>query len=566
MDDLKSYLESLYGDKSEMISSEIQACLQQYPCNDNPFPNPLWYKSINLYVVYPDGVASGEGSPLSRLIPYLAHVKQLGCNAIHILPFLDSPLVDAGFDISDYMKIRPDLGNMDDLRQLITEARNIGIYLFMDMVANHVSEEHAWFQKAQSGDEKYRNYFIFQKEEPQFIKTFHKASAVWARYLVNEKQKDVNIAFPEQAGAIPHWREGKDHYWYYHTYYPQQLDLNWHNPDVFIEFAKIVIHWASMGFNFRLDALPFVGKGAYKKTDEETMFASRLAVAYNYIGEFINPECVTIAESYEKIATVTKYFGTSNVQKSQLAYNFHLCTYIWIALVKGDVHYIWKKLNELGNIPIHAEWINFLRNPDELSLAYVREPLLTEIKEALMKHGEPFREGYGISGRTRSLLGGSEERLVNAYFLLACLPGSILVPYGDEMGKENIPFAALPQRLREDTRNINRGSISLDDLTSPADKRVQDMISEILNMKQRFREYLNILPQRLPSPRSVFAAVYKFGVSELVVLVNITGKTQKVDAPAHEYSNYKKILAVQKCDYRKDQIILSPYAGIVLQK
>jgi glycosidase len=150
-------------------------------------------------------------------------LKRLGCNALHILPFLASPLVDAGFDVSDYMRVRDDLGTMEDMKNVVHEAQRLGIRLFMDLVSNHVSEEHEWFQKAQAGDEKYRRYFIVQKTRPRFVGKFHKDSAVWARYIVNGEVRDVNIAFPEMAGEIPHWRERKDGYWYYHTYYPQQL-------------------------------------------------------------------------------------------------------------------------------------------------------------------------------------------------------------------------------------------------------------------------------------------------------------------------------------------------------
>src|SRR6266567_2753361 len=111
-----------------------------------------------------------------------------------------------------------DLGTMEDMKNVVHEAQRLGIRLIMDLVSNHVSEEHEWFQKAQAGDEKYRRYFIVQKTKPRFVGKFHKDSAVWARYIVNGKEVDVNIAFPEMAGEIPHWREGKDGYWYYHTY------------------------------------------------------------------------------------------------------------------------------------------------------------------------------------------------------------------------------------------------------------------------------------------------------------------------------------------------------------
>ena len=241
MTELKDYLEPLYGRHADQLCRAIVSYSRDYPRIEYVYLNPLWHKYINLYAIYPDVIENGNDVPLARLISHLAHVKRLGCNAVHILPFFASPLVDAGFDVSDHMKVRDDLGTVEDVKNLAREAQKHAIRLFMDLVSNHVSEEHEWFKRAQSGDEKYRRYFIVQKTKPHFVGTFHKNSAVWARYVVNDKVIDVNIGFPELTGEIPNWREGNDNYWYYHTYYPQELDLNWHNPDVFLEFAKIII-------------------------------------------------------------------------------------------------------------------------------------------------------------------------------------------------------------------------------------------------------------------------------------------------------------------------------------
>jgi len=566
MNELKRYLKPLYKHNTERISSEIISYAKDFPRNENPYPNFLWHKFLNLYAIYPDGIENGNAAPLARLIPHIAHIKRLGCNALHILPFLASPLVDAGFDVSDYMRVRDDLGTMEDMKNVVHEAQKLGIRLFMDLVANHVSEEHEWFQKAQAGDEKYRKYFIVQKEKPHFVGKFHKESAVWARYIVNGEERHVNIAFPELAGEIPHWREGKDGYWYYHTYYPQQLDLNWHNPDVFVEFAKIIVFWTSLGFNFRLDAIPFVGKGAYKRTDEDNEFTHQLSAAFRYVAESINPECVFIVETYEKIPVIARYLGYTSFKQTHLAYNFHLCTYLWVALVEQDANFIWQKLDELDQIPVHADWINFLRNHDELSLAYLQDPLLSDVRNALMKYGEPFREGYGISGRTYSFLGRDEQKLFNAYFLVASLPGGVLIPYGDEIGKSNIPLHKLPEQLRKDTRNINRGKLTAEELDSAKGKRIMDRLSRFMLKRQILREYLNVWPQRLPSPPGVFAAMYRFGVSELLVFVNITDKPQCVEINMALNNDYAKVLTLHECEYREGEINLSPYAGIWLQK
>src|SRR5205823_6129018 len=138
------------------------------------------------------------------------------------------------------------------------------------------------------------------------------------------------------------------------------------------------------------------------------------------------------------------------------------------------------KLYEGRNIPVHADWINFLRNHDELSLAYLQDPLLTDVKIALMRHGAPFREGFGISGRTYSFLGTSDMKLFNAYLLDSSVPGGLLIPYGDEIGKTNIPLDKLPQNIRYDTRNINRGKLTQEELSSSKGLRTMHGLSAIV--------------------------------------------------------------------------------------
>lgn len=154
------------------------------------------------------------------------------------------------------------MGNIDEIRKFTKKANNLKIKVFMDLVLNHVSDQYEWFKKAEEGDEKYQNYFSITRIKPKYLKTIHKNSTVWAVYeLENDKIVETNIAFPESCGPLPHWIEGKSgKIWYYHTYYPEQSDVNWLNPEVFLEFVKIITFWIKLDFNFRLDVIPFVGK------------------------------------------------------------------------------------------------------------------------------------------------------------------------------------------------------------------------------------------------------------------------------------------------------------------
>jgi maltose alpha-D-glucosyltransferase/alpha-amylase len=564
--ELEPILARLYGNRAGRMAAEIEREISRSAPAERPAPDLYWYKFLHLYFVYPDAIPDGDGSPLARLIPYLAHVKDLGCNALHILPFLDSPLVDAGFDVSNYLDVRRDLGTMDDLDRLIAEARRLQLHLFMDLVANHVSDQHEWFRRAQAGDEKYRNYFITTDKKPQFVEMFQQGSAVLARYMVNGTALDVNVAFPEFVGEIPHWRQGTDGYWYYHTYYPQQLDLNWHNPDVFLEFARIVTFWTGHGFSLRLDAVPFLGQGAYKRTDQQDRFAEDLGIALREIAWATTPEPIFLVETYESVPAIARYFGTAGQRRAELAYNFHLCTDLWVALTQGSVDSIWNKLDQVRMVPVHAEWLNFLRNHDELSLGYLTDPLLGEVRDALMPNGASFHAGAGISGRTFSLLGCDEARLLNAYFLLASLPGGMLIPYGDEFGVENIPLSQLPEGLRADTRNINRGPLDPGAQKSARGSRIMKVLAKMLHEREGLREYVNVWPARLPAPPTVFAASYWYGTSELLTYVNISDQPQRVEHGKERLGDYRTLMTLGHADASGGTLDLGPYGGIWLEK
>ena len=216
------------------------------------------------------------------------------------------------------------------------------------------------------------------------MRKFHAESAVWAEFKLNGEKVAINVAFPEYSEEIPLWRQGKDGYWYYHTYYPQQIDLNWENPEVFVEMAKIMLYWCRLGFHFRLDAIPFVGKAAYKVTGVRSKKTFYIIAALKYLARLVNPFCAFAAETYEDIDTVIQYFGTCKRHQVDLSYNFHLCTIIWVCLVEQKSSFLWDKIDKLYHIPKHGQWINFLRNHDELSLAHLQQDLVLKVRKEIL--------------------------------------------------------------------------------------------------------------------------------------------------------------------------------------
>lgn len=567
MDEAYDQLRSLYGLKqTKEIIKEITSFLEFLEPFQSFETNPLWYKHLNMYVTYPDSFYAGKLSYIERLEKQLPYIQKLGCNAVHILPFLDSPMVDKGFDIKDFTRMRSDLGSMDSLNSLLEKAHILKLHLFMDLVFNHVSDQHEWFQKAESGDEYFRDFFIWTKDRPNFLRKIHKDAAVWAEFDINGKKELVNIAFPEYSGEIPNWRQGKDGIWYYHTYYPEQLDVNWHNSHVFTEMVKIMLFWASWGFNFRMDAIPFIGKAAYKKVDDDNERTFLITAALSSIAKEINPACTFLVETYEQIETVMAYFGDSNVPQAHLAYNFHQCTNIWVSLITKESSYIWKMLDKTKIIPKHGEWINFLRNHDELSLAYLNDDLKERISEELLENGAPFREGYGISGRTFSFLNKNIKRHAMAYFLLVSLPGGTSIPYGDEIGATNIPLENIPERNRKDTRNINRGTLTQEQMHDNKSRRMYKRIQKILEYKKVLRDYINIWPDKIrleTDDTSILAFEYILGISKLSVFINLSGDTKKLKSITDRGT---PVASVNRVTLKDTHLELGPYAGVWLQK
>lgn len=565
MEKLFDYLKTIYNkEEMERIMTELSEYAKTLQTVEKKLPEPHWYKFINLYFTYPDGVLYDKKiSFINNLSIHLEYIKNLQCNAVHLLPFFESPQVDRGFDISNHFKIDKRFGTMDDMRRFIKLAEKMQLRLFMDFVVNHVSDQHEWFKKAQEGDEKYRNFFIYTKKRPQLIRTYKKNNVFWAEYKEGNKNVSACIVFPERKVEIPHWTQGKDGYWYYHTFYPEQLDLNWFNPDVFIAMSKVLMYWASFGFNFRIDAILWIGQGPYKQIDEKNQTTHLLIAALKCIAEIVNEESVFIAESYEKLDTVISYFGDSNRIESNLSYNFHLCTNVWVSLIKKDATYIWNKLNLLYEIPKHAEWVSFLRNHDELSLSYLSPQLTKEVNEELASRGMLFRGKYGISGRTFSFLERRVRRFLMAYFLLVSFPGGIAIPYGDEIGKTNIPYNKLADDEKHDTRNINRGFITPRAMKSSQGAKIYKELSSILENRKKLREYMNVWPIKIDSPQEVFGAKYILGTSELLIYINLSNRKRTIKG---DFKSHEIVTKVNNAQVNHKKLILGAYAGIWLQK
>lgn len=582
-------LPALLGELYPQAASKIIEHLKPYlESPAQPLPHqtdPDWYKSIQLYVTYPESFSDSRQADFLTLADNLPYIRQLGCNAIHVLPFFKSPLMDQGFDISDFTKVRDNLGGNEAMKYFLEKTVNEKINVFIDLVLNHTSDQIEWFQAAQNGDEHFRDFYINVDKKPILLKKWENDLGLWAQYKLEDQTISARIIFPDDALELPHWREGDDGRWYYHTFYPSQLDLNWNNPDVFLTLIDILIFWARKGVNFRLDAVPFIGKQVELGIIESTNRTHLLVQAFHKILEQAAPHTTFLVEACQPIEVTKAYFGNDSVE-AEFAYNFRLMQSLWASLISSNHDYIWKSLSATADKPPWAQWITFVRNHDELTLEFAEANERLLIYEGLKGNGLPFRAGFGLAGRTSSFFKDEPRKALTAYFLLASLPGVPAIVYGDELGKGNdlnymhsktklrntITQEALLNKksksgnshhsngkLTDDARDANRGVISYMDRNHPSALQLYLKFSDIFRTRKRFKSMATQIPERIYEvERDIFAARYDLGNNHLEVYVNLG------DEPYMQRVNPLSIneLSINYAFLNDDRVTLPPHSGI----
>ena len=271
---LKNSISKVYGDKQKdeiynniiKIIKETRLQRSSSLKREDVIRTDEWYKDEIIYMLYVDQFGTDNSlkpntfNKTAKMLPYL---KDLGVTTIYMLPFADSPMGDAGFDVRNPRDVRKNLGGMKEFTKFVREAKSHGFKLKSDLVLNHFSDQHEWFKEAQNGDLKKLNYFVVSESEPE--KIVYKDDKLG--YVTENKHKSGKISkrrliFPEITDT--HYRkvtiQGKDYY-LYHTFYPFQLDINWKNPEVLYYNLRTIAFWANMGIDiFRMDAIPYLIK------------------------------------------------------------------------------------------------------------------------------------------------------------------------------------------------------------------------------------------------------------------------------------------------------------------
>jgi maltose alpha-D-glucosyltransferase/alpha-amylase len=365
-----------------------------------------------------DGV--GDFIGLTRRLDYL---HGLGITAIWLMPFQASPQRDDGYDISDYYTVDPRYGTLGDFVEFTHGAKQRGIRVLIDLVINHTSNEHPWFQQARRDpNSKYRDWYVWSKKKP-----LHANEG-----MVFPGVQKSTWTFDSQAKA-----------WYFHRFYDFQPDLNTSNPEVQAEILKIMGFWIQLGVSgFRMDAVPFIisTKGPQVRRPEEQYEMLR---EFREFLQWRRGDCIVLAEANVLPETDMEYFG-SDGDRMHMMFNFQVNQNLFYALASADTRPLVKALDATKPRPATAQWGMFLRNHDELDLGRLTEDQRNEVFAAFGPDPAMQLYGRGIRRRLAPMLDGDRRRLELAYSLLFTLPGSPVIRYGDELGMGD--DLSLPER------------------------------------------------------------------------------------------------------------------------
>lgn len=378
----------------------------------------LWYKNAVIYCLdvetFMDSNGDGVGD-FQGLADRLDHIEALGCTCVWLLPFYPSPNRDNGYDITDFYGVDPRLGTLGDFVAFTRAAQDRGLKVIVDLVANHTSIDHPWFQASRSDpNSPYRDWYVWSEEEP---KDRHEG-------VVFPGVQEATWSYDEVAGA-----------WYMHRFYQHQADLNIANPAVKAEIERIMGFWLQLGVSgFRVDAVPFLiehrGLEEHEKPKEDP---HRYLTDMRDFLSWRRAEAVLLAEANITMDEVGQYFGPEG-DRMHLIFNFMLNQNTYLALARADAEPMRRIMAGTPAIPPKSQWASFLRNHDELDLGRLSD---AEREECFRAFGpEPTMQIYerGIRRRLAPMLEGDERRLKLAYSLMFALPGTPTLWYGEEIG------------------------------------------------------------------------------------------------------------------------------------
>jgi maltose alpha-D-glucosyltransferase/alpha-amylase len=379
-----------------------------------PQDGNLWYKDAVIYQLHvrtfcdSDGNGSGDFRGLTNKLDYL---KELGVNALWLLPFYPSPLRDDGYDIADYTSVNPSYGTIEDFKTFLDAAHSRGIRVITEVVVNHTSDQHPWFQESRSSrDNPKRDWYVWSDTDTRY--------------------QGVRIIFVDTEMSNWAWDPiSKSYYW--HRFFSHQPDLNFDNPAVREAVWDVMRFWLDMGVDgFRLDAVPYL-------VERDGTSCENLPETHGVIRELRQrldqhyPGKMLLAEANQWPADVRAYFGEGD--EFHMAFHFPLMPRMFMAVKLEDRKPIIEILEQTPQIPENCQWCIFLRNHDELTLEMV-----TDIERDYMydsfANDKAMRINLGIRRRLAPMMENDRRRIELLNGLLLSMPGTPIIYYGDEIG------------------------------------------------------------------------------------------------------------------------------------
>ena len=384
-----------------------------------------WFKEAVIYSVEVETFldTNGDGwGDLRGLVSRLDYLSRLGVTALWLNPIHATPNRDDGYDVSDYFSVASRLGTLGEFVDVVHEADSRGIRVMIDLVVNHTSDEHPWFQSARSQDDSpYRDWYVWSKKRPSDIKQ--------------------GVVFPHHQATT--WsRDRKAHAWYYHRFYDFEPDLNAANPDVREEIKRVIGFWLQLGVaGFRVDAAPFTIELTHPDDTNPTKDFALLTELHDYAA-WRRGDAVMLAEANVPEGELSDYFGEGD--RMTMLFNFLLNQQLFLALARGDATPLRRGVAETPTVPSVCQWATFLRNHDELDLSRLEDHEREEVFKAFGPDDDMQLYDRGIRRRLAPMLAGDRQRLELAYSLLFTLPGTPVLRYGEEIGMGD--DLSLPER------------------------------------------------------------------------------------------------------------------------
>ncbi len=507
-----------------------------------PEQDPLWYKDAILYEVHVraffDSYGSGHGD-FQGLNQKLDYLQDLGITAVWLLPFYPSPLKDEGYDIADYTNIHPLYGDLEDFNAFLEAAHERGIRVITELVLNHTSDQHPWFQRARhaAAGSPERNFYVWS-DNP-------------------EKYPDARVIFKDFEPSNWSWDPvAKAYFW--HRFYSHQPDLNFDNPAVWQALLPVVEFWFAMGVDgMRLDAVPYLfeREGTDCENLAEThqfLKALRTAVQVRF------PDRMLLAEANQWPEDAVAYFGQGD--ECHMAFHFPLMPRLFMALHQEDRFPIHDIMDQTPSIPENCQWCLFLRNHDELTLEMVTDEERDYMYRAYAQD-RTARINLGIRHRLAPLLRNDRRRIELMFGLLFSLPGTPVIYYGDEIGMgdniylgdrngvrtpmqwsadRNAGFSrANPQRLflpviidpeyHYETVNVEAQQSNPSSLLW--------WLKRLITLRKRFRTFGRGTFELLrPDNPKVLAFIRKFDEERILVVANLSRFVQYVQLDLKDYA------------------------------